>query len=526
VFQVKVDTSGNMTDLDYCPGRGQASSWNQNSAMYSMQMSSVSRQLPVRMRNEASRVCRTSVQQMPLQQQQQPKILYNLLMQSENRNDAVQSANGYGMASNQYLMPSDASHLFSSSGDFLVPTGRPRSRSMGAAGWRMPDMMSGAGNNASRTPSRDSLASYDESVASDESAARWGSSGGRADLLLEDARSKLMNLSCTKSDGSPSHYESDLDTRSLSQPGSPHTPIEAFRKYSEGSQLRSRFQHLRSGYRSAVHSSGSDHPVDLSCKRKKFECSPGLPYARRATVSHHVTSNASLDEGIDDDSSSERSILKSILTGRVRSNSMSVCGNRHTAGDLGDLGGKLHPRQHVTLAKKNLLPVKARITDLLNKSIDFACQLQCFTVLPLADQRSLLVNAAPRLLLLEMARSNTQFAVTPVHGSGSQLAEEGEMVPSVGDNAGGKNKDMQSSSSSQDSAEMPTQQFVESVQHFVRKCQLFGISSEEYFYMRMIALFQLGNLVFTFFTLQLSLSDCHNYNNTDNNIYLLLKNTI
>jgi len=486
-----------MTDLEYYNGRGQVPSWNQNSAMYHMQMSG-SRPQPVRMRAETSRWCRT-VQQTPAQQQQ-PKILYNLLMQSEGRNDSMQAGIGYGTTnSSQYLMPSDASHQFAGSGDFLVPIGRPRSRSMGTAGWRMPDTMSGVGNNASRTPSRDSLASYDESIASDESATRWGSTVGRADLLLEDARSKLMTLS-TKSDGSPSHYESDVDTRSLSQPGSPHTPIEAFRKYSEGSQLRSRFQHLRSGYRSAIHSGSSDHPVDLSCKRKKFECTPGLPYARRATVSHHVTSNASLDEGIDDDSSSERSsILKSILTGRVRSNSMSVCGNRHAAGDLGDLAGKLNPRQHVTLAKKNLLPVKARITDLLSKSIDFACQLQCFTTLPLADQRSLLVNAAPRLLLLEMARSNTQFAVTPVHGSGSQLAEEGEMASAAGDDgSSGKSKDAQSALSSQDSTEMPTQQFVESVQNFVRKCQSFGISSEEYFYMRMIALFQLGNSLFLF----------------------------
>jgi len=448
--------------------------------------------MPVRMRSETSRWCRTSVQQSP-QQQQQPRILYNLLMQPESKSDAVQAV-GSNSTANHHLMPYDASaQQFGSSGDFLAPVDRPRSRSMGAGGWRMPDMM--PVNAASRTPSRDSLASYDESIASDESAIQWGSGSGRADMLLEDARSKLMTLS-TKSDGSPIHYESDIDTRSLSQPGSPHTPIQAFRKYSEGSQLRSRFQHLRSGYRSAVHSTGSDHPVDLSCKRKKFECTPGLPYARRATISHHVTSNISLDEGIGDDSSSvqsEQSILKSILTGRVRSNSMSVCGNRHATGDLGDLGSKLNPRQHVTLAKKNLLPVKARIIGLLNKIIEFACQLQCFSALPIADQRSLLVNAAPRLLLLEMARSNIQFAVTPVHGSGSQLAEEGEMGSAAGDDGGSKK--MQSSSP-QDSAEMPTQQFVESVQNFVKKCQSFGVSAEEYFYMRMIALFQLGNSLY------------------------------
>ena len=482
-----------MTDLEYYTCRGQVPAWSQNSGMYNvsgMPVSSGVRNMTIHMRPEAPRWCRSSVQQ-----QQQPKILYNLLMQPESRGDAVPGGGSYGMTYNHHLMPSDASHQFSSSGDFLVPVGRPRSRSMGAAGWRMPDMMVGAVNTASRTTSRDSLASYDESIASDESAARWGSSGARADFLLEDARSKLMTLS-TKS-SSPNYYEPDVDTRSLSQPGSPHTPVQAFRKYSEGSQLRSRFPHLRHGYRSALHSSGSDHPVDLSTKRKKFECTRGLPYARRATISHHVTSDISLDEGIDnDDSSSERSILKSILTGRARSNSMSVCTNRLNTGDLGDLAGKLNPRQHVTLAKKNLLPVKARITDLLNKSIEFARQQPCFTSLPLADQRSLLVNAAPRLLLLEMARSNMQFAVTPVYGSGSQLAEEGETVSAAGEE--GTGKDTQSSLS-QDSAEMPTQQFVESVQNFVKKCQLSGISNEEYFYMRMIALFQLGNSLLTAF---------------------------
>jgi len=502
--QFPVDTFQKMTDLDYHACRGQIPTWTQNYGLYNtsaLQTSSYARPAPVNMRSDTSRWCRSISVQQPPQQQQQPTILYNLLIQQESG----MGNSGCGTFSNHHLMPTDASHQFSGGsgggGDFLVPVGRPRSRSMGAAGWRLPESVPGtaAGGTSSRTPSRDSLASYDGSVASDESAVRWGSAGGprAAEQLLEDARSRLMTLS-TKSDGSPSHCEPDFDTRSMSQPGSPHTPVQSFRKYSEGSQLRSRFQHLRCGYRSAVQSAaGSDHPVDLSCKRrkKKFDCAPpaALPYARRrATISHHVTSNASLDEGIGDDSSSEGSILKSILTGRVRSNSMSVCGNRHAAAagvDVGgELGGKLNGRQRVTLAKKNLLPVKARIADLLNKSIEFARQHQCFSALPASDQRSLLVNAAPRLLLLEMARSNTQFAVTPVHGSGSQLAEEGESATA----SDGSGKDT-GSSSSQDSADMPTQQFVETVQNFVRKCQSFGISNEEYFYMRMIALFQLGN---------------------------------
>jgi hypothetical protein len=41
-----------------------------------------------------------------------------------------------------------------------------------------------------------------------------------------------------------------------------------------------------------------------------------------------------------------------------------------------------------------------------------------------------------------------------------------------------------------DSGDVPTFQFAESVRNFVSKCQMLGISAEEYSYMRVITLFQ------------------------------------
>jgi len=176
------------------------------------------------------------------------------------------------------------------------------------------------------------------------------------------------------------------------------------------------------------------------------------------------------DEGFDDGNSS---LLKMMLT-RGRSNSVSVFDSYrvnpypiprcHTMSNGGPR------RQHVTLAKKNLLPIAARVSDRLNKVIEFATSLPEFIRMSVADQMTLLKEACPRLLLLYMAEVNLQFAVTPVHedvsgGSGLSPVATGAM---------------------------PTVQFVEAVQTFIRKCQTMNVTANEYFYMRMIALFRTG----------------------------------
>jgi hypothetical protein len=145
-------------------------------------------------------------------------------------------------------------------------------------------------------------------------------------------------------------------------------------------------------------------------------------------------------------------------------------------------------RRRVTLAKKNLLPVMARVSDLLTKIADFVRTLPCFKELPVGDQRTLLSNACPRLLLLEMARLNVEFAVTAVHQTGNRLAEETE----AGANDNASLSGSGGISVADNDAEVPTQQFVENVRSFIHKCQMFGISSEEFLFMRMITLFQLG----------------------------------
>lgn len=364
--------------------------------------------------------------------------------------------------------------------DLLMPYFRQRSQSMGSNGWNMFDM--------SRTSSHDSLTSYDSF--SDDTA-RNHSPNQQSEFLLEVTRKKLMNLLMggNGEQGSPtsqspmSHQDDEM--RSLSQPGSPPNlgAQEVCRKYSEGSQrvhLKAKLQNARARY---------DYlPVDLSCKRKKY-----LRNVSKQSLIEVVEADILPDEGIDE--SIDHSILKSVLTGRARSNSLSVFELRRlrTAGraggdtarnghavnlntEMSQLAGRLNGRQRVTLAKKNLLPVIARIADRLSKIVEFAKSLPEFTQLSLHDQRTLLTNACPRLLLLYMAETNLQFAVTTIPDG----------VVSALKSTGG------SSLGSQKEWETPTMQFVDCVQNFIRKCQMIGVSANEYFYMRLITLFHTG----------------------------------
>lgn len=371
--------------------------------------------------------------------------------------------------------------------DLLMPYCRQRSQSMGSNGWSFIDM--------SRTSSHDSLTSYDS--VSDENLRNHSPNQQQSEVLLEVTRKKLMNLlmggNGAEHPGSP-HSQSpasqDEDMRSLSQPGSPpsnQSSQEVCRKYSEGSQrvhIKAKLQSARARY---------DHlPVDLSCKRKKF-----IRNVAKQSLIEGIEADILPDEGIDE--CGDHSILKSVLTGRGRSNSLSVfelrrlcmAGRSGAEGrnghallninsDLSQLTGRISGRQRVTLAKKNLLPVIARISDRLNKIVEFAKSLPEFMRLSLADQKALLTNACPRLLLLYMAETNLQFAVTTVPDAGIQLP------PS----ASASNSSL--NGASQVEWETPTMQFVECVQNFIRKCQTVGISANEYFYMRMITLFHTG----------------------------------
>ena len=265
---------------------------------------------------------------------------------------------------------------------------------------------------------------------------------GHSEALVEATLSRLVELS-TNAD--PALLAAT--SRSRSQPGTPPSPglcPEVRRKYSMGSRLA----RLQPTITELI-------PVDLSCKRSRY-ADPN-------------------NTDIKADNNSEPSILKSILTvsaSRERSNTLSVCGTR-------GLARQAHRQQHVTLAKKTLLPVTARVAELLNRSVEFACSLPEFMSLSAGDRQCLLASALPRLVVLYMAEKNLQFAVT--------LAHEDDQVPMDCD---------QLLPLSDQLTDLPTQQFVEGVQNLIRKCQLLQINANEFFYMRMITLFHTGLLAY------------------------------
>lgn len=295
-----------------------------------------------------------------------------------------------------------------------------------------------------------------------------GNGGGQADrdssrhseALVEATLSRLVELSTSGGAAGDLALLESVTSRSRSQPGTPPSPglcPEVRRKYSMGSRMA----------RLQPPTIAELMPVDLSCKRSRY------------------ADPDAADDKADDSAGTagEPSLLKKILTletvsqaSRERSNTLPVCGSRGLA--------RQTPRQqHVTLAKKTLLPVSARVGELLKRAVEFAFSLPEFLSLGAADRQSLLASALPRLVVLYMAEKNLQFAVTPAHGDDNHrhvLAIDCTDWPRpLADRL---------------TAELPTQQFVDGVQNLIRKCQLLQINANEFFYMRMITLFHTGLL--------------------------------
>lgn len=122
----------------------------------------------------------------------------------------------------------------------------------------------------------------------------------------------------------------------------------------------------------------------------------------------------------------------------------------------------------VTLAKKNLLPISARVTEWLYKMVKFAKEIPQFVKLPNNDRLTLILNSWTRLLLMHMAENNFQFAVTPLPFSPDHKTDE---APASNE---------------------PTMKSVESVQSFIRKCQSMNLDTSEFEYLRMLVLFNAG----------------------------------
>lgn len=242
-------------------------------------------------------------------------------------------------------------------------------------------------------------------------------------------------------------------------------------------------------------------PMDLSCKRSCSDpratrpCS-GYDTGPRMTPSPARTSME--DAG-------HPSILKAILCGRHAEvdrrvgnggASPSTTGTTTTHSAMSPTGGRspcpatttansCSTALPVTLAKKNLLPVSARVLDWLLRTVRFARALPQFASLSHHDKVALLLNSWPRVLLLYMAETDFEFAVTA--------------VPCVGIGGGGNASAFSPApatplESANVDGEVPTMNSVEGIQRFIRKCQALNLDSTEYEYMRVATIFHRGCL--------------------------------
>ncbi|BFZ23207.1 hypothetical protein BsWGS_26246 [Bradybaena similaris] len=177
----------------------------------------------------------------------------------------------------------------------------------------------------------------------------------------------------------------------------------------------------------------------------------------------------------------EFSLLRNLLSvGKHNHTSSSTLGLSHSTPNLtSDRAcdspvSDSFPRTPVTgntkvqLAKKNLAPVNARVTDWLVKIVQFAKSIPEFSALSHNDQFTLILNSWMRIMLLYMAESNFQFAVTPL--SAGDLTVD-EVSPSQDE---------------------PTMKAVEGLQTFIRKCQQMSVDTKEYAFFRMLVLFNSG----------------------------------
>lgn len=416
------------------------------------------------------------------------------------------------------------------SSDAIMTSYRERSQSTGS--WRA--------YGANRAQCGGNLASWN----GNDDLTPTSGAGHRPEVLSETAYAELVRLWASSR---VDQHKWDFD-RTAGLAEVTRSPVEeARRRFSEASQrqyLKGRLQQARQRY--------DELPIDMTCrKRKTMTLSPaGLEHTVSATPSSEVSTvssemstrgsgsalsseislecsmlrpvrsemtpkmsseNPSGDQrsGTDlEETGDHTSILRSMLTERGRSYSMSVLEMRRRRLQVNgvesawpddvDRGGAERTRlatisattttfgasekQLVTLAKKNLLPVTARITDLLGRIADFARSLPEFLRLSLTDQELVLTSACLRLLVLYMAETNLQFATTVVSpDSGSS--------PSDCPTGNGEGPAL---TRTDERPREPTVQFVRCLQNFVRKCQALNVTGEEYFHMKLITLFHSG----------------------------------
>jgi len=198
----------------------------------------------------------------------------------------------------------------------------------------------------------------------------------------------------------------------------------------------------------------SEEPMDLSCKKRRSDDEDSNT-TNSSSILETLLSGRSARSEWDNDFSSPSSPCPSNTSSEAPSNGPLTSGSDQIVG----------------LAKKVLFPVTARVSDWVVKIISYAQSLPQFATLPCNDRVTLILNSWARLLLLCMAETGFEFAVSPK------------------DNVDTTTNDSEGPARCPRTDELPTMRAVESVQNFIRKCQSLSLDSREYDYLKTITLF-------------------------------------
>lgn len=275
----------------------------------------------------------------------------------------------------------------------------------------------------------------------------------------------------------PAAYSHLLSAHRHSPPHHAHSPVDKPPRGSPFVEVESSSMYMR-GPTTVLSPPPEDmqtEPIDLSVKRPSSAHSDLS--ASSPPPSFHHNFPPSPAEPDHHGQQSEFSLLRNLLSvGKAASSSSAFASpsasERSCDSPCSDSGSSparvLCGSTRMTLAKKNMYPVSARVSDWLVKVVQFAKSIPEFMALDHNDKVTLILNSWSRLLLLHMAEANFQFVVTPVHSEPQPTDQEGP------------------------SPDEPTVKSVEGVQTFIRKCQHMGVEGKEYAFLRMLVLFNSG----------------------------------
>jgi hypothetical protein len=162
--------------------------------------------------------------------------------------------------------------------------------------------------------------------------------------------------------------------------------------------------------------SGSDAPMDLTCKKNRTVSEPAVVTAAAADALHWELPKSRSTCATTDSASTPRLNTSTILQSLLTSESNKVKTAPVTPVT------SLHPpdRVYVCLAKRNQRHVQAHVSDWMGKITRFALDQSEFRQLTDDAALVLLTSAFPRLLLISMAQTNFHFAVAPTSGGSAE----------------------------------------------------------------------------------------------------------